>query len=1061
MTFAHGETLLLREPDIKGSTIVFTYGQEIWTSDLKSLQAKRITSFQGRATSPKLSPDGAMIAFTSQYAGNYDVYVVSADGGSPKQLTWHPGNDIVKGWSTDGQSVIFSSSRDSAPVSSISRFWQVDIKGSTPTPLPMLRAESGSMSPDSKHFVYQKVSPWDDGWRHYRGGQNNPLRIVTFSTLDEEKLPWKGEKVTAPIWTKDGIYYLSDINRVVNIFKLDIKSKQSEQLTHHDDYDVKNFSVDGQTIIYEQQGRLFSLTNGKTSQLKINLHADFPWAEPHWVDAGKQIESATLSPNGKRALFVARGDVFSVPSKYGDIRNLSKSASREVSAAWSRDGQKVAWFTDNSGEYRIKIADQFGKSLDEIKLAEKGFYYDLSWSHDGKNLLYSDQKQRIWWLNINTKRPVEIDQDTSVIVEKLSAAKWSPDDKWIAYVKTEANFLRNIYVYSLSAKTSYLISNNMADNLDFTWDVNGKYLYFTASTDYASKAPWLDLSIEGKKDPQYAIYAAVLNSNDDSPVRLIQSDEDEEVNDKNEDKQDESQSAEKSTPTFTVNINEVSRRIVPLPIKPAAISSLSSTENGLYYLIKQDEDNHMLKKYDFEKQESTDIGKDISQYFLADNGKAMLVQQNATWKLLENPEELEKATALETKLNLWLEPKKEWQQKFVEAWRYQRDFFYVQNIHGANWQKVYDDYSPLVQYVNHPADLTYLLDNIGAETSVGHSFSWNGKLPDIPQARVGLLGIDVGINGSYFAIDKLYLGEQWNSELSAQAPFINSLQKVNKGDLILAVDGKPLKSNANFYQAFNGTLDKQTRLTIGINGSRENTLEVWVKPIASEGGLRTYEWLENNRRYVDQVSNNQLAYIWLPDTSSSGYEHFNRYFFAQADKSGAIIDERFNNGGSIADYYIDVLNRKLSGYFNNALDKDRPLTSPGALIDGPKILLINEMAGSGGDMFPYLFRFHQIGKLVGKKTWGGLVGIWGVPDFMDGGGMTAPRSGFYNLQGNWEVENEGVAPDIEVDEDLKLASKGIDSQLKRAVEEALLELKTYKERRNLRPPPDPVKALIQ
>ena len=424
--FASTNTLLLREPDIKGDTIVFTYGQEVWQASLTSLQAKRITSFRGQASNPKLSPDGKWIAFTGQYSGNFDVFIIPVNGGSPKQLTWHPGTDKVKGWSPDSKSIIFSSGRDSAPTNSAPRFWQVNISGNTPISLPMLRAESGSMSPDSTKFVYQKVTPWDDGWRKYRGGQNNPLRIVKLDNLQEKKLPWKGEKVTDPQWNNDGIYFLSDVNDVVNVFRFN-EGKKSTQLTHHQDYDVKNYSVDKGKIVYEQHGRLFLISNNKTQQLNINISADFPWANPHWEDVSKQIESANISPTGKRAIFVARGDVFTAPAKDGDIRNISNTSARELSASWSPDGQAIAWFSDESGEYRIVISDQFGKKVNEIKLAEKGFYVDLTWSPNNKKLLYTDQKQRVWWVDIATKKKTLIDQDARVIVEKLSSPKWSAD----------------------------------------------------------------------------------------------------------------------------------------------------------------------------------------------------------------------------------------------------------------------------------------------------------------------------------------------------------------------------------------------------------------------------------------------------------------------------------------------------------------------------------------------------------------------------------------------------------------------------------------------------------
>jgi len=1060
--FASTNTLLLREPDIKGDTIVFTYGQEIWQSNLTSLRAKRMTSFQGRASNPKLSPDGNWIAFTGQYSGNFDVFIIPVNGGSPRQLTWHPGSDEVKGWSPDSKSIIFSSGRDSAPSYRTPRFWQVNITGNTPTPLPMLRAETGSMSPDSKNFVYQKVTPWDDGWRKYRGGQNNPLRIVNLKNLKEKTLPWKGEKVTNPQWKNDGIYFLSDVNDVVNIFRFN-EDKKAIQLTKHQDYDVKNYSVDNGKLIYEQHGRLFLLKKGKTQQLNININADFPWANPHWEDVSEQVESANISPTGKRAIFVARGDVFTAPAKDGDIRNISNTSARELSASWSPDGQAIAWFSDESGEYRVVISDQYGKKTNEIKLAEKGFYYDLTWSPNNKKLLYTDQKQQVWWVDLATKKTTLIDQDASVIPEKLSSPKWSADSNWIAYLKTESTFLRNVYIYSLKNNSTHLVSDNMADNLDFTWDKDGKYLFFTASTDFASKAPWLDLSIEGKAKTSYSIYAVILSNDTTSPVALKQVDEEsvKEAKDKSDqsDKETKDKEDESTIKDIIITLKGLSDRIIPIPGKSALISKLNSIDNGLLYLVAEGERKFTLTKYTFDEQKEDSIAKGVSEYYLASNDKALLIKVGNNWKLVESEKKLEKAKPIKLALNLWLDPKKEWRQKFHDAWRFQRDYFYVKNIHGANWDKIYKDYLPLVEHVNHPADLTYLLDNIGAETSVGHSFTWHGKLPVVPVSQVGLLGIDVAIKDNQFVIKNIYTGEKWNNNISNNAPLTHVLDKVQANDIIVAVDGKAVTVDQNFYQLFNGTAKKQTRLTFAKQESPTKTFDVWVKPTKSENSLRQHAWIENNRRYVEKISKGQLAYIWVPNTATQGLEYFNRYFFAQADKKGAIIDERFNSGGSIADYFIDVLNRKLSGYFNNQMDRNSPLTSPGSLIDGPKVLLINEMAGSGGDMFPYLFRFHNIGKIVGKKTWGGLVGIWGVPPFIDGGGMTAPRSGFYNIAGKWEVENEGVAPDVDVDENIISFSKGIDAQLEKAVMVAMKDLKKYKDRRQRKAPKDPVRGV--
>lgn len=1048
-------TLLLRQPDVLDNTLVFTYGQQIWKTQLNSLAAQRITSFQGQTSHPKLSPDGNWIAFTGQYNGNRDVFIVNVSGGTPKQLTWHPGDDVVNGWSKDSKFVTFSSGRDHAPRGQ-SRLYKVALTGNTPTDLPMIRADKGSYSEDGTQFVYQKVQQWDDGWRKYRGGQNNPLRIVNLTTLQEQKLPFSGEKIVKPNWIGENIYYLSDIDDVMNVFSYNIKSKKTNKITNHDDYDVKDFSADGSNVVYEQQGRFFLVKDGTASQLNIRIQSDFPWTIPQWKNVNKSIESIALSANGKRAMFTARGDVFTVPVKHGDTRNISNSAAREVAATWSPDGKSIAWFSDASGEYRIVIANQYGKILQDIKLREQGFYRNLTWSSNSEMLTYTDEKQQFWYVKLNNGKNIKIDQDFIVTYAESQAPKFSPDDRYIAYIKNETNFYGNVYIYSIKDKTSYLVTDNMADNRSFEWDINGKYLYVTGSVNYASKAPWLDLSIVGKSLESYEIYALLLNNQVESPTPFKQDDESPDNENESEESEDDT---EDEAVVVNIDFKNINTRMLPISLPAGYYSQLTSVKDGLLYVHSKASEEQSLHLFDFNKQESSEISAKIKSYTVAANKQHILVQNDSTYFIAEKPSAIKDAKALNVDLNVWLEPKQEWQQIFREAWRFQRDYFYVTNIHGANWQQVYKDYSPLIEHINHPSDLTYLLDELGAETSVGHSFTSSGDLPSLPKTNVGLLGADISIVKGQFVINKIYDGENWNAELTASAPLAPYQHKVSIGDAIIKVDDQSLAIKQNFYQYFNGTVNKQTKLTIAKQGNTKQTFDIWVKPTDDEYMLRMHAWIENNRRYVDKASNNQLAYVWVPDTSDNGYNYFNRYFFAQSDKQGAIIDERFNHGGSIADYFIDILNRKLSGYFNNTLKPNQPLTSPGAFIEGPKIMLVNEMSGSGGDMFPYLFRFHKIGTLVGTKTWGGLVGTWGVPSLVDGGHITAPRSGFYDLNGEYKIENEGVAPDITVEEDLILAKQGIDSQLKAAVELAVKQLEQFKEQTKRPAPKDPVRAL--
>ncbi|QDP01016.1 S41 family peptidase [Thalassotalea sp. PS06] len=1072
-----GTNLLLRQVDIHDDTLVFSYGQDIWQGSLKQQTAFRLTSFQDQAQQPKISPDGKWIAFSSQLNGNFDVFIVPVGGGEIKQLTWHPGTDLVRSWSPDSKQVVFISSREGAPIA-LPKFFTVSIHGQTPQAMPMPRGQYGGFSPDGEQFVYQKVTPWDDGWRKYRGGQNQPLRIADLNSLDEVMLPWVQEKQTLPQWHGNFIYFLSDRDGVLNVFRIGKNARnaeQAQQLTFYNDYDVKSYAVSASRLVWEQHGRLYqaNIDGDVTAQslqpkaIELTLHADFPWSREQWVKANKFIETAAISPTGKRALFVARGEVFSVPSEHGEERNLSNSWHREVNAQWSADGKHIAWFSDESGEYELVISDQFGEQRQRYELNKQGFYYNLRWSSNNKQLSFTDQKQRIWYLTIDSGDLTQVDQDTQVIPYGMHAPAWSPDSRYLAYNKSARNFLRDVFIYDTNTGKSYLVTDGMADNRSFAWDRNGKYLYVNASVDYASKAPWLDLSTTGKAQENYQVYAVILDKNGESPLQLRRDVEEvkpeKAANAKGKsNKQDKSSAkndnAKDKGEMTKIDFAGIQRRMVAIPVGVGHFTQLSSSESGLLMVKTLNEKEQSLYLFDFEEQQSRMLLKGIKQYALAANGEALLAQQGSLWKISDNVDGIKDAAGLNLSLDLWLQPKKEWQQKFREAWRYQRDYFYVENLHGADWQQIWDDYRPLLDGINHLADLNYLLDNLGAETSVGHSFNGGGEFPNVPENRVGLLGIDLTQEGDNFLIARVFTGEPWNAAINQYAPMSPYKNQIRKGDQIIAIDGIKLSTKSNFYQYLNGTLNRQTKVTIK-SAATGKQQDFWVKPIENESSLRQMAWVEDNRRFVARASDNQLAYIWVPDTGAKGYAFFNRYFFAQADKKGVIVDERYNGGGFIADYMIDVLNRKLSGYFNNVLETDQPLTSPGAIIDGPKVLLINEMAGSGGDMFPYLFRFHKLGTIVGTKTWGGLVGIWGVPSFVDGGYMTAPRSGFYDLQGRWAVENEGVAPDIEVNENLLMSAKGMDAQLQRAVKVALEQLPDYQEIRNKPAPEDPIRAV--
>lgn len=1053
------ETRLLRNPDISKTRVTFTYAGDIWTAPLNGGEAGRLTTFPGIESQPHFSPDGKYIAFSAQYDGNTDVYLISVEGGEPLRLTWHPGKDLVRGWSPDGKKIIFASDRESTPGRGILKFWSVSADQKIPVPLPIPRINKGMFSPDGKLLVYQKINPWESEFRNYRGGQNNPIRLIDLATLKTEKLPWNGTNDNNPVWIDDTIYFLSDRDFTMNVWSYALNTKSLKQITFFTEFDCKNLGAGGGKLIFENDGYLYVLNplNQKTEKLHITVRGDFPWARPHWENVSKRIIHFNLSPTGKRAVFEARGEIFTVPEKKGDIRNLTHSSgSAERAPAWSPDGKKLCWFSDASGEYRLITADQFGQNVKTFKLDNPTFYYSPAWSPDSKWISFGDADRNLWVLNTKNGATRKIDNEGFAHPERTIFPAWSPDSKWIAYTKRLSNQYNTIFIYSLKENKSYQLTDGMSDCKSPAWDKSGKYLYFISSTDYGLNVGWLDMS-SLDRPVKRAVYLVVLSSDESSP--LLPESDDETLKKESETKKEDTKE-KKNDIKIMLDFKNINQRILALDIPERDYSDLQTGKEGqLFYLeFVPNESGALLHRYDLKEREAKQLLKGVRGYTVSFDGEQLLYNtkgsdffiSNANKEIKENEGKI--AT---DKLQMKVNPPAEWKQIFREAWRFQRDYFYVKNVHGLDMKWAYDAYAPLVKYVRHRADLTYLLDILGGETSIGHSFTGGGDLPEIEKAAPGLLGADYVKENGRFRIKHIYSGESWNPKL--RAPLSGPGIDVHEGDYILAVNGIQLTDKMNLFSLFDKTAGKQISLTVSNTPKMNEARTVTVVPVKSESALRQREWIEKNRKKVDRLSGGKLAYVWLPNTSVEGYKNFNRYYFAQQDKKGAVIDERFNSGGFIADYIIDLLSRDLLGYFNNPIGKRQPFTAPNAAIWGPKVMIINDAAGSGGDMLPYMFRMKKIGPLIGTRTWGGLVGIWDVPRLIDGGYITAPRGGFYNIKGEWDVENKGIAPDIRVEQTPELVQQGHDPQLETAVKTAMELLKT-KAVKILSQPADPVKV---
>lgn len=1036
--FAQG-TRLLREPTVSEDHIVFVYANDLWITARDGGQATRLTTGEGGEIHPHFSPDGSKIAFTGQYDGNSDVYVMPVEGGQPKRLTWHPDNDNVSGWTPDGESVLFVSGRKGHPTQS-STFYTVGLDGGLPSKHKIPRAATGELSPDGKYIAYQPVSFWDPEWRNYRGGQAKPIWVVNLETNELQMSPRANrERHIDPVWLNGKVYFLSERDYTMNIWSYDPQTGESKQETFHSQFDVKSLDSGDDRIVYEQGGYLYELdpATGDHHQIEISVQGDMTRARPRWVEASaNDLDNAQISPTGQRALFQFRGEVLTVPKEKGTWRNLTNSSgAADRYPIWSPDGQKVAWFSDKSGEYHLYISDQ--KGLEEpkkIELEDPTFFFKPAWSPDGKYISYTDTHYRLWYVNTETGETTHVDTDGYANPERTMNPRWSPDSRWIAYAKRLDSQYRVIKVHNIETGDTYQITDGMADSTEPVWDESGKYLYFLASTNFALDTGWLDMSSYGRPTTRN-LYLVLLDKDTPSPF-LPESSEEPKVENGS---QQNNAEADKSVPEVTIDMQGISDRIVAADIPEKEYGGLiKGPENQVFF-----QDGMALHRFDVTTNKSEEFLPTVNYATVSNDRKNMLYRSGDTWGIVStNGSHKPGDGKIDISgVQVRVEPQKEWHQIFREGWRFQRDFLYVNNEHGAPWQKIYEWYSPWVDHIRHRSDMSYLIDILGGEISVGHSYTFGGDYPDLDRISIGLLGADLEKANGRYRIKKIYTDENWNPNL--KAPLTQPGIDVSEGDYILAVNGEELDSSDNPFSLFEGTADRNTIVTVNDKPSMDGAHNISVVPISDESALRTRAWVESNRRKVDELSNGRLAYVWLPNTGNGGFEAFNRYYFAQQDKDGVVIDERNNGGGSAADYMIDVMDRELLGYFNSKVgDHFPPFTTPMAGLWGPKVMVINERAGSGGDLLPYMFKKKELGPLVGTRTWGGLVGTWDTPQFIDGGGMIAPRGGFFNTDGEWDVEGKGISPDIQVMQRPEKVISGNDPQLERAVQEALNLLKT-------------------
>ena len=1041
LLFSQG-TRLLRQPTISSKNIVFVYADDLWLVDREGGDAKRLTSHEGTESFPHFSPDGSKVAFSAQYDGNTDVFIVNTEGGEPKRLTYHPSDDIVQGWTPDGKQVLFRSSRAGVPTM-INHFYTINTEGGNETKMPIPQASFGEISEDGNYVAYTPITLWDPEWRNYRGGQAQPIWIMNLKDNSLTQTPQTDkERHLDPVWYKGDIYFLSERDYANNVWKYNPKTKDLKQISFHKDFDCKSIDACSDRIVYEQAGylHLYDPSVNKAKQLIINVKGDFNWARPRWKDVPiGDLVNASLSPTGQRAMFEYRGDIFTVPKENGDGRNITNTSGvADRSPTWSPDGKKIAWFSDASGEYQLMIADQMGMEKPQvISFAKPTFFFKPTWSPDGKYISFSDTDYNIWIVDVKSGTSKKVDTDRMAHPNRTMNPSFSTDSKWIAYVKLLDNQFKAVFLYNIETSQKTPITDGLADAIDPVWDATGKYLYFLASTDYGVSAGWLDMSTYDLQVTR-GLYVVVLNKKDPSPL-MPKSDEEEVKNEDN----DKKEAKDSLKTTSVIDLDGIGQRILAVNIPLRNYTSLIAAPKDYVFYTENipNQQGVTLHRYNFKDRKSEVFLTPVNNASTSHDRKQLLYQSKDTWGIVKTdaiPKIGDGKLTLDLKMKIV--PQEEWAQILKEGWRYMRDFLYVDNVHGAPWKQVYDWYSPWLAHCRHRTDLNYVVDILSGEVSIGHSYVSGGDFPDVKKVSIGLLGADITVENGGFRIKKIYTGESWNPEL--KAPLAVPGVDVKVGDYIVAVNGTPLSISNNFYSYFENKADKQVKIMVNNAPNTEGSRPITVVPIAEEGALRSRDWVEGNRRKVDSLSKGQLAYVYIPNTGRPGYNYFNRYYFSQMDKKGAVIDERNNGGGSAADYIVDVMARQLQGYFNSRVEGHKPFTVPNGGIWGPKVMIINERAGSGGDLMPYLFRQQKVGPLVGVRTWGGLVGTWDTPPFIDKGRMVAPRGGYYDLTGKWSIEGEGISPDIEVMQTPADVLRGQDPQLERAVQEALNLMKT-------------------
>lgn len=1062
---AMAETKMLSQPSIGKGHIAFVYAGDIYLADQDGKNARRMTRDPAMETMPQLSKDGQWLAYSANYDGNMNVYVMATSGGQPKQLTWHGGNDLVTGWSSDGK-ITFTSNRTNMSRRGTQQY-HVSPKGGMPSLMMKARVDDGVFNEDGSKFAYNSFGPahsGTSGWRNYRGGRTPHIWIMDSKSFEVEKIPHDRVNDTNPMFVGEDVFFISDRNKMKNIWSYDSAKKTVNMVTDQKEWDIRSADAMGNDIVYEAGGELYMLNarNGRSKKLSISLNPDVYQLRPQWKDASKMIASYDLSPTGKRVLLSARGDVFSVPVKDGGTKNLTNSSgARDKDAMWSPDGAHIAYISDASGEHELVLTGQ--SPTDEkrrLKLGDANYYRLITWTGDSKHIAFENQLLTLFIINVDSGKVTEVDRNNHRAFGRgLFSVASSPDGRYIAYNKMQPNYFNDLKIYDIESGNSVTVSDGMSETGSPVFSRDGQYLYFTASTNQGQSQIGLDMSTQ-EKPLRRAIYAAVLAADGKSP--LLPKLGDEAVKGASE-----KEVMTKEAGITKVDFEGLQKRIMALPLDKANYADLAVGKDGvLYYTKRQQAGAERLKpgsnpfavnevhRFDMGSRKNSMIMDGVAQFSASADGSTLLFAKAPGSLMVGSVGDKVDAKPVNLRdVKMLVDPRAEWRQIFDETWRMERDYFYDANMHGLDWQAVRKKYEALLPHVATRADLNDLLVEMIATMEVGHNRIGGGDLYQPDRINMGLLGADYMADGKGIKIAKIYSGENWNPFV--EAPLAAPGLGVKAGDYIVAVNGQPVMAGDNIHRFLANTVGKQTVLSLNDKPTLAGAHDVVVEPTGNDRLLRLWNWIAVNQARVDAATGGKVGYAYLPNTSTDGYTYFNRMFYAQVDREAFIVDERANGGGQAANYITDVLSRVYEAGW-----RDRAglvFDTPAGAVHGPKVMLIDQDAGSGGDYLPYTFRQKGVGKLIGVRTWGGLIGIGGNPGLIDNGRLSVPYFRYFNPQGEWEVENIGVPADIRVELTPKEVNAGMDPQLEAGIAEVMRELQGFKTPRLKEAPKIPTK----